>query len=830
MAFVIADIPTGLVTGQYLFVSEDAVDADTSPDAQIVYGAVNFTASAKSLRMVSKKGTAVPLKFKAKFDSLGNLTPFKTTGIGLNMPATDSPLINPLNFTWHVEFDLRDSTTGECIELKGFDFQVPAGTTVDLTTVTPVDTSPGVLTIKGDPGEAATINVGTTTTSAAGTNASVTVIGEPTNPTLNFTIPRGPKGDTGDGGVPTGGTALQYLRKNAGNTALEFAALTVQTAAATPSTLALRDASGNLTAVQMVATATAPTQPSHTTRKDYVDTEVGTRVPRAESVTVGGNTYEAAYSEWSGPNSASGGGAGGLAIGKDAAPNVAKYTEAAASQSYLAIGRGALGAATRARACIAIGPAALGYGNPGFGNLAIGTYALSNVQGVSEWAADNAGSRNIGIGSLAGHFLTSGARNTFIGRDAGHSVTTGGENVSLGYRALATGFSPIGLSGAIENQYPVTASNNTAIGNSALTSVSASGNTALGMRAGANIAKGTNNTFIGLGAAAGVGEFISENNKIVDKTVKLGTYVQSGTTITVTSTGSGAVAGNKIGIVFTSGALNAVTGEMQWLTVATVTNANVFTLTNPASVTTSGNVEIRQIETDEAQTPGSSNVVIGAGAAELAAFMGGNSTYVGEQTGRQATGLQNSFFGSRSGFNLTTGSNNTFFGYNAGRAKIGGGGLTVENNITCIGNGSGASDSNQVQLGDASTTTYVYGTVQNRSDARDKADVRDTVLGLDFINKLRPVDYKWDMRDDYFEVDIEGNQTPIDKDGSKKRSRYHHGVIAQELPADFGGVQDHSLNGGSDLFSVGYDEFIAPLIKAVQELSAEVAELKGVAA
>jgi len=32
--------------------------------------------------------------------------------------------------------------------------------------------------------------------------------------------------------------------------------------------------------------------------------------------------------------------------------------------------------------------------------------------------------------------------------------------------------------------------------------------------------------------------------------------------------------------------------------------------------------------------------------------------------------------------------------------------------------------------------------VQNRSDANDKADVRPTVLGLDFINSLRPVDFK----------------------------------------------------------------------------------------
>jgi hypothetical protein len=27
--------------------------------------------------------------------------------------------------------------------------------------------------------------------------------------------------------------------------------------------------------------------------------------------------------------------------------------------------------------------------------------------------------------------------------------------------------------------------------------------------------------------------------------------------------------------------------------------------------------------------------------------------------------------------------------------------------------------------------------------------IRDTILGLDFINKIRPVDYKWNYRGDY---------------------------------------------------------------------------------
>jgi hypothetical protein len=43
---------------------------------------------------------------------------------------------------------------------------------------------------------------------------------------------------------------------------------------------------------------------------------------------------------------------------------------------------------------------------------------------------------------------------------------------------------------------------------------------------------------------------------------------------------------------------------------------------------------------------------------------------------------------------------------------------------------------------------------------------------------------------------------------------------------DFGGFQDHSVKGGDDVLSIGYEELIAPMLKAIQELSAEVAALK----
>lgn len=53
---------------------------------------------------------------------------------------------------------------------------------------------------KGDTGTAATVSVGTVTTGAAGSQASVTNVGNANAAVLNFSIPKGDKGDKGDTG------------------------------------------------------------------------------------------------------------------------------------------------------------------------------------------------------------------------------------------------------------------------------------------------------------------------------------------------------------------------------------------------------------------------------------------------------------------------------------------------------------------------------------------------------------------------------------------------------------------------------------------------------
>jgi len=144
-----------------------------------------------------------------------------------------------------------------------------------------------------------------------------------------------------------------------------------------------------------------------------------------------------------------------------------------------------------------------------------------------------------------------------------------------------------------------------------------------------------------------------------------------------------------------------------------------------------------------------------------------------------------------------------------------------------------ASD-NSLTLGTSSyrwSVVYaVNGSIQT-SDEREKTDIFTSDLGLDFINKLNPVSYKWKVGGndvEYSSVEDEnGKLTPLSKATPKKGIRNHYGLIAQQVKEvlgdkDFGGfVHDKE----TDMMSLRYDQFISPLIKAIQELSAKNEEL-----
>jgi hypothetical protein len=101
----------------------------------------------------------------------------------------------------------------------------------------------------------------------------------------------------------------------------------------------------------------------------------------------------------------------------------------------------------------------------------------------------------------------------------------------------------------------------------------------------------------------------------------------------------------------------------------------------------------------------------------------------------------------------------------------------------------------------------VDGTI-NTSDETEKKDVVDSDLGLDFINDLKPKKYKW-----------------------KEGKRPHYGLMAQEVKQiigekDFGGYIEDDKEDGSKFYGLRYTEFIAPMIKAIQELTEKVKSLE----
>ena len=115
----------------------------------------------------------------------------------------------------------------------------------------------------------------------------------------------------------------------------------------------------------------------------------------------------------------------------------------------------------------------------------------------------------------------------------------------------------------------------------------------------------------------------------------------------------------------------------------------------------------------------------------------------------------------------------------------------------------------------------VNGSIQT-SDQRQKTDIQNSSLGLDFIKALRPVSYKWISggKDITYAEDDLVQKSPIATDVAGVRN--HYGLLAQEVKTvlgdtDFGGWVLEDTDDADSVQSLRYDQFVAPLIKAIQE-------------
>ncbi|MBN8578655.1 MAG: tail fiber domain-containing protein [Cytophagales bacterium] len=217
------------------------------------------------------------------------------------------------------------------------------------------------------------------------------------------------------------------------------------------------------------------------------------------------------------------------------------------------------------------------------------------------------------------------------------------------------------------------------------------------------------------------------------------------------------------------------------------------------------------------------NTLVGAQAGEFITTAN-VSTFIGEKAGwNVTTGVGNTMLGERAGQNTTTGFFNTLIGTTVATTNTLGSRLTLIgrnadvsvnnlNNATAIGEGAIVNASDKVRIGNA-TVTVIEGQVAftAASDKRLKQNIAALYKGLDFIMKLNPVSYRM-------------------KGSSDKRTNW--GFIAQDVEALVGADNSIVTVGGDAEKTLGlrYTDFIAPMVKAIQEQEEQIGELKALLA
>lgn len=213
-------------------------------------------------------------------------------------------------------------------------------------------------------------------------------------------------------------------------------------------------------------------------------------------------------------------------------------------------------------------------------------------------------------------------------------------------------------------------------------------------------------------------------------------------------------------------------------------------------------------------TTGPANTFLGYNAGKLMGSGGGN-TIIGSAAGANCIGLDNTFLGNGSGGSVTNGNSNVFIGSNIGNTFAT---FTGSNNI-CIGSGSSpatSSSSYSITLGDSYTNVLrcAQTSITSLSDARDKKDIKDLGVGLDFVKTLNPVEFVWN-----------------DRDVNGKHDIKDFGFIAQDLKKS---QEDVALadtlrlvyEENPEKIEASYGKLIPILVKAIKDLSAKVEALE----
>ena len=444
-------------------------------------------------------------------------------------------------------------------------------------------------------------------------------------------------------------------------------------------------------------------------------------------------------------------------------------------------------------------------------NVAIGNYAMDAAMdganyntaiGHGSLGSITTGGYNVGMGKDAGAVITIGVYNTAIGARALSAETIGDRSTAVGYQSLFLQVSDSSNDQARNTGVGMYASHYNVLGQN---------NTSLGYAAGMGVSTKSHSNCTFLGSYAGTTAYTGNNN------IAIGAYAMD-------DTDADATVGASTENVF----IGNHAGGGTWVTAAS--NYNVAIGNNSMDDAMNGalyNTAVGYAALSTV-TEGDNNTAVGNSALFTVAD-GVYNTSIGAYAGYYiAGGDSNTCLGYAAGDVITTGSNNVYVGYNAdGSAN------DVTNEIVIAATSSAlvgagtetcrigvSSDYISVDFGENATWAH-------SSDVRIKKEIKDNGLGLDFINDLRTVTFKKKAPSEYPE---EFEQYDSSKTERKNPDKIHYGFIAQEVKEsmDRAGHSEFTVwqEDRDGMQELGELEFITPLIKAVQELSAEVESLK----
>jgi hypothetical protein len=206
-------------------------------------------------------------------------------------------------------------------------------------------------------------------------------------------------------------------------------------------------------------------------------------------------------------------------------------------------------------------------------------------------------------------------------------------------------------------------------------------------------------------------------------------------------------------------------------------------------------------------------VALGASASAGDATSISRSNHVHPTTGLMKSTSDNYYFASDT---------DTGVAYNSGNVGfIKDGNLIAA--VTGLGIGPGADN-----FKDCGWVDYAWNDVRsygfvNASDEKLKTDIADSDLGLAFVDNLRPVKYRWKVgRRSYIGKGKDGVEEYTERPGV----RFHYGLLGGQVAealngTDFAGYLCDAATGEQAL---RYHEFIAPIVKAMQELHGQIQE------